>query len=55
MDKETAVLVLFALSAVTAFIAAVREDWVPKVQKLALAVAFAASGLLVQFSGLLGK
>ena len=53
MDKDTAVFVLFVLSAVTALIAAVREDWVPKVQKLVLAVCFAATGLLVQFSGFL--
>lgn len=55
MDKETAAFILFALAAVTAFIDAVREDWVPKVKKLALAVGFAATGLLVVFTDFLGK
>jgi hypothetical protein len=55
MDNHTAVVVLFAASAVSAFIAAIREDWIPKVHKLALAVAFAATAFLVQVTNFLGK
>jgi len=51
MDLSGAEVVAFALSAVTAFIAAVRNDWLPKVEKLALAVCFAAIGLLLAVAG----
>jgi hypothetical protein len=50
MDKEAVIVALFLASAVTALIAAVREDWIPKVNKLALAVCFAASAFFLQVS-----
>lgn len=51
MDKTFAEVVLFAASAVTALVAAVRNDWLPKVEKLALAVCFAAMAFLIQWMG----
>jgi hypothetical protein len=51
MDLSGAEVVAFVLSAVTAFIAAVRNDWLPKIEKLALAVCFAAIGLLLAVVG----
>jgi hypothetical protein len=47
MSFSGAEVVLFALSAVTALVAAVRNDWLPKVEKVALAVCFAASAWLL--------
>jgi len=51
MDAAFAQIVLFAASAVSALIAAVRNDWLPKVGKLALAVSFAATAFLLQRLG----
>jgi len=47
MDISGAAAIAFVVSAVSAFIAAFRDDFFPKVQKLALAVAFAATGFLL--------
>ena len=55
MSEQFVVVVLFAASAVTALIAAFREDIVPKVKKVALAVCFAATAFLVQATDFLGK
>ena len=55
MSEQVAVVILFAASAVTALIAAFREDIFPKVKKLALALAFAAIAFLVQVTDFLGK
>lgn len=49
MDKAFAEVVLFAAAAVSALVAAVRNDWLPKVEKLALAVCFAATAFLIQW------
>ena len=54
MDVTLAEVILFAASAVSALIAAVRNDWIPKVEKLALAVCFAATAFLLQFFSKLG-
>ena len=54
MDEALAVIILFVAAIITALIAAFREDILPKVKKLALAVAFAASALLVKFTDFLG-
>jgi len=55
MSEQLLVVLLFGASIVTALIAAFREDILPKVKKLALAVAFAASAFLVQVTDFLGK
>jgi hypothetical protein len=47
MNITGAEVVAFAAAAVTAFIAAVRNDWFPKVEKVALAVCFAAVGFFL--------
>jgi hypothetical protein len=55
MNVNLAEVVLFAASAVTALIAAVRNDWLPKVEKVALAICFAATAFLLQFFQRLGN
>jgi hypothetical protein len=55
MDITLTEVILFAASAVTALIAAVRNDWLPKVEKLALAVCFAATAFVLQFGSRLGN
>ena len=55
MSEQLAVALLFLASIVTALIAAFREDILPKVKKLALSVAFAASALLLQVTDFLSK
>ena len=47
MTLDGAEVVAYALATITAVIAAVRNDWFPKVQKLALAVAFASFGFFL--------
>jgi uncharacterized membrane protein len=47
VDISTAEVVLFAASVVSAALAAFRNDILPKVEKLALAVAFAATAFLL--------
>jgi apolipoprotein N-acyltransferase len=47
MDISGAAALSFAVATVSAAIAAFREDIFPKVQKVALAVAFAALGFLL--------
>jgi hypothetical protein len=49
MDASTAAVVLFVASAVTAAVAAVRNDIFPKVEKTAAAIALAAAGLVAVF------
>lgn len=51
MDQSTVVVVLFALSAIVAAVAAVRDDIFTKVNKIAAAVALAAAAFLVQAAG----
>jgi hypothetical protein len=48
MSEALAVGIAYGAAAITALVAAFREDIWPKVQKLALAVAFAAIGFLIQ-------
>ncbi len=55
MSEHFVVVTLFASSAVSAAIAAVREDWIPKINKLALAVCLAATAFLVQVADFLSK
>jgi hypothetical protein len=47
MNITGAEVVAFVLATITAFVAAIRDDWFPKVQKLALAVAFASFGFFL--------
>jgi hypothetical protein len=55
VDTTLTEVILFAASAVTALIAAVRNDWLPKVEKVALAICFAATAFLLQFFQRLGN
>lgn len=49
MNTTLAEVILFVASAVSALIAAFRADILPKVEKVALAVCFAATGFVVYF------
>jgi hypothetical protein len=51
MAAPAVVEVLFAASAVTATVETFRRDFFPKVNKLALAVAFAATAFFIQVAG----
>lgn len=55
MSEQLLVGILFAAAVVTAAIDAFREDIFPKVKKLALAVAFAATAFLLQVTDFLSK
>ena len=55
MDQNIALVIAFGAAAVSAAIAAFREDIFPKVQKTALAVCFAAIGFLIALTTFLGK
>jgi uncharacterized membrane protein len=55
MSEQFVVVVLFVAAIISALIAAFREDILPKVKKLALAVAFAATAFLVQATDFLQK
>jgi hypothetical protein len=58
MDERTVVIVLFAAAVVSALCAAfakTREKVLPKVEKLALAVALAASAFLVEVTNFFSK
>lgn len=55
MNENVVVAVLFFSAAVSAAIAAFREDIFPKVQKTALAVCLAAAAFFIEASNFLGR
>lgn len=53
MDKQVAEAILFVAASVSAGLAAFRDDFFPKVKKLALAVSLVALAFLIQVTDFL--